>query len=339
MIEFNYPELIQDIKVALFTGDLSGIYSLARGVACIATSWGIVSWYNRMMNEPYGRLDMAAVVRAVFILILTCNFYSTVLMPLDGITHMVAKGLTAFADGDREGLMGRVNEVYERAEDARKRESLTGAFEDEVEGASSATEVEGLSYQSSAITESLVQAELNGGASEPKWYERLWTGMKGFVRARVGIAVSDVGCVVSALISVVVKLAQYVLLAMSSIYLIVLGLLGPFVFAFSLMPGFESNILGWLARYIQISFWIPLTAFLDMVNVKLKGAMLAAMLNAPFVSALAAPYHLIVLDVVLLLCLLGVPQMAGWVIQSSGADDLTRKMATMGKKALSMVIK
>jgi len=74
MIQVNYPEMIQEIKVSIFTADHSAIYSLACAAACIAASFGIISWYNRMMNEPYGRLDMAAVIRGVAVLFLTCNF-------------------------------------------------------------------------------------------------------------------------------------------------------------------------------------------------------------------------------------------------------------------------
>jgi hypothetical protein len=54
---------------------------------------------------------------------------------------------------------------------------------------------------------------------------------------------------------------------------------------------------------------------------------------------MSAPMHLLVLDAVTLVCLLSVPTMAGWVIQSSGADSLSHNMAVMGKKAAAMMIK
>ena len=69
----------------IFTADHSAIYSLACAVACIAASFGIIDWYNRMMNEPYGRLDMAAVIKTGAVLMLTCSFYTTVLTPMTAL--------------------------------------------------------------------------------------------------------------------------------------------------------------------------------------------------------------------------------------------------------------
>lgn len=339
MIQVNYPEMIQEIKMQIFTADHSAIYSLACCVACIAASFGIINWYNRMLNEPYGRLDMAAVIRGTAVLFFTCNFYTTILVPLDGITHLVAKGLTAIVDTDRDGIMGKVNDLYDSVEQARQTDTLLGAFEQEMEGESATENVDGLSYQSSAIAQSLAETALSSGGEAPGFFKKLWGGVKGFVSAKIGQVVNDTGSILSALISIIVKLYQYVLISISSIILIALGLIGPFVFAFSLIPSFENNIMGWLARYIQISFWIPLTAFFDMINIKLKGAMLAALQGSAIIPTMAAPFHLLVLDIVTLLCLIYVPTFAGAVIQSSGADDLTSKMSVMGKKAYAMFTK
>ena len=339
MIQVNYPEMIQEIKVSIFSADHSAIYSLACCAACIAASFGLISWYNRMLNEPYGRLDMAALIRGAAVLFLTCNFYTTVLLPLDSIMHLLTKGLTASVDTNRDGIMGKVNDLYDAAEQARLKETLLGGFEEEMEGEQSQENVDGLSYQSSAIAQSLAETALSSGGEKPGFFKQLWGGIKGFVSAKIGQVVNDTGSILSALISIIVKLYQYILTSVSSIILIVLGLMGPFVFAFSLIPSFENNIMGWLARYIQISFWIPLTALIDSVNIDLKGAMLTALQGSAIIPTLAAPFHLLVLDLVTLLCLFFVPTIAGAVIQSSGADDLTSKMSVMGKKAYSMFTK
>ena len=150
--------------------------------------------------------------------------------------------------------------------------------------------------------------------------------------AKLGTVMNNVGNIVSALLSVLVKLVQYILLAVSSIYLIILGLIGPFVFALSLIPGFENNISVWLARYIQISFWCPMAALIDYVNFKLKDAMVAAFWSASNVAQLGFPLHLIVLDVVTLICLTAVPQMASWVITGSGSSDVNRGIASTAQK-------
>ena len=248
MIQINYPEMLQSIKMSIFTADHSALYSLSCSIACIAASFGLLTWYNRMLNDPYGRFDLAAIVRALVILFLTTNFYYTVLVPLDGVTHLVARGITAWADADKDGLMGKINEVYEQAEESRKKDTLLGAFEEEMEGEGATENVDGLSYESSAIVQSLAEATLSSGGDKPGFFKRLWAGAKGFVSAKVGEVINYGGSILSIIASVVVKLIQYVLLSVSSVCLMILGLMGPFVFAFALIPGLEGGIKAWLAR-------------------------------------------------------------------------------------------
>ncbi|MBQ3812723.1 MAG: hypothetical protein II841_04060, partial [Bacteroidales bacterium] len=132
-IKLNYPDMLQQIKLSIFTGDHSAIYSMACAVACIAASFSLITWYNKMLNDPYGRLDMRAVVRTLIVLFLTCNFYSFVLVPFDSITHTVTKAISASVDKDPSGLWGKVNDVYSSIEDKTKEETLVGQFDAEME--------------------------------------------------------------------------------------------------------------------------------------------------------------------------------------------------------------
>lgn len=335
-IKLNYPDMLQQIKLSIFTGDHSAIYSMACAVACIAASFSLITWYNKMLNDPYGRLDMRAVIKTVIVLFLTCNFYSFVLVPFDSITHTVTKAVSASVDKDNSGLWGKVNEIYSSIEEKSKKETLTGQFEEEMSNNSSTTTVESLSYETSAVAESLAEATIQEG-KKPGFFKRVWAGIKGFVSGKVGSVLNNVGNIISALISIIVKLVQYILLAVSSIYLIILGLIGPFVFALSLMPGFGNNISVWIARYIQISFWCPMAGLIDYVNFKLKDAMFTAFWSAPNVAQLGFPLHLIVMDLVTLICLLAVPQMASWIISGSGASDVNRGIATTAQKGAMLL--
>ena len=335
-IKLNYPEMLQQIKMSIFTGEHSAIYSMACAVACIAASFSLITWYNKMLNDPYGRLDMRAIIRALIVLFLTCNFYSFVLVPFDGVTYLVTKVVSASVDQNASGLWGKVNEVYSSIEERSKKETLVGQFEEEMEGNSSTMTVESLSYETSAVAESLAEATIQEG-KKPNFFKRVWAGIKGFVSGKVGSVLNNVGNILSALLSIIVKLVQYILLAVSNIYLIILGLIGPFVFALSLIPGFGNNISTWIARYIQISFWCPMAALIDFVNFKVKGAMMAAFWTASSGAQLAFPLHLIVMEIVTLICLLAVPQMASWIISGSGASDVNRGIATTAQKGAMLL--
>ena len=336
-IKLNYPDMLQQIKLSIFTGDHSAIYSMACAVACIAASFSLITWYNKMLNDPYGRLDMRAIIKALIVLFLTCNFYSFVLVPFDGVTHIVTKSITASVDNDKAGFWGKINDIYTQIEERSKKETLSGQFEEEMNSQMSSESVSDLSFETSAVAASVAETVIQKGGKKMNIFERAWAGIKGFVSAKVGSVLNNVGSIISSILSVIVKIVQYVLLAVSSIYLIILGLIGPFVFALSLMPGFGNNISVWIARYIQISFWCPMAALIDFVNFKVKGAMMAAFWTASSGAQLAFPLHLIVMEIVTLICLLAVPQMSSWIISGSVASDVNRGIATTAQKGAMLL--
>ena len=151
--------------------------------------------------------------------------------------------------------------------------------------------------------------------------------------------VAALGSVLAGVVSALVKIVQWILLAVSSVFLMILGLIGPFVFAISLIPGFEGNISAWIGRYIQISFWCPIAALIDYVNYKLTGAMCVALFNAPTVAKNVYTTHLILLEIVVLICLVSVPQLAAWVVASAGASEVSGNVMSAAKKAASIAVK
>lgn len=334
-MRLNYPDLFQSIKMSIFTGDHSAIYSLACAVACLIAMISLLWWYNKMLNDPFGRLDVRAIVRSGIILFLTCNFYSFVLVPFDSITHWVTKAITASVDSDPSGIVGKVNEALADTERRTAENTLTGELEQEMSRSTSSTSDSGLSGETSNVLESVAEAAVEKGSKTP-WYEKLWNSVKMAVSMKIGEVVENAATAISWVLSFLVKLVQWGLMGVSSIYLIILGMIGPFVFAFALMPGFVNNIATWIARYIQISFWVPMAAMVDFVNYKLKDAMIAEYWRAGFGDQLAFPVHLILMDVILLMTLMAIPTLSNWVITSSGASEVSGALAKNAKKAFTL---
>ena len=331
---FNYIEVMQQVKQTIFTGDHSAIYNIACAVACIAASFSLITWYNKMMNDPYGRLDMRSVIRALIVLFLTCNFYHAVLIPFDHLTYLVTKSVSASVDEKRKDAYS-YKEIIKQVEQQRGEESFVGNFLREMDSETSSESADGssLSFDTSATMAS--EAEVNI-ASKPKkgLGAKIWQGMKDAFSAIVSVPVYSIGSVLSIAITLITKIVQWILTAVSAIYLIILGLVGPIVFALSLMPGFRKGIHNWVARYIQISFWCPMAALVDHVNYKITGALVVTMFNNPSLNSGAYTLHLIVLELITLVCLLGVPSMASWVISSAGAGELNRNLASTAQKAV-----
>lgn len=57
-------------------------------------------------------------------------------------------------------------------------------------------------------------------------------------------------------------------------YLIILGILGPLAFGFSVYPGFEDNLTHWLARYINVFLWLPVANIFGSLIAQLQQEML-----------------------------------------------------------------
>ena len=314
-MKLNYPDMLQNIKMSIFTGDHSGVYSLACAIACIAAMISLLWWYNKMLNDPYGRLDVRSIIRTGIILFLTCNFYSFVLVPFDSLTHWVTKAITASVDKDKAGLFGKINDALAESERNNREQSLTGQLEEEMNGSlSSASDDSGATGETSFVLESLTEDKVDK-REKPNWFKRTWESIK--MAARV-------------------KIVQWILLALSSVYLIVLGFIGPFVFAFSLIPGFGNNISIWIARYIQISFWVPMAAIVDFVNFHVKDALIAEFWRAGFGARMAFPIHMILIDAVLLLCLLAIPTLSAWIINSSGASEVNNSLEGAATQAFML---
>ena len=263
-----------------------------------------------MLNDPFGRLDVSAVIKSCAVLLLTCNFYSFVLMPTDYLVGLLTKGITSMVDKDQSGLTGKVANLFQSVEDATQENTLQGQFEAEMAGMVTDTDDgEGTSYGSSAVMESLAETQVERTESSSFW-GRIRDSLKEAASQYMQIRVKTSANVLSWVATMIVHIVRYVLMLVSSVYLIILGLIGPFVFALALLPGFMGNIGTWFARYIQISFWVPMAAIVDFVNFKTKEIVVNMYCNADLSQQIWFPViQLTLLDVVTLICLLAVPSM------------------------------
>ena len=332
----NYMELMEGIKMGIFGGDHSSIYMLAGAVACIAASISLIWWYNKMLNDPYGRLDVSAVIKACAVLLLTFNFYSVVLIPTDYLVGLLTKGITSMTDNDKSGLNGKLAGLFISVEEAVQENTLQGQFEAEMAGMVTETDDgEGTSYGSSAVMEAKAETEVEHSGLRKIW-DYIWGTLREGASQYMEMRISCTANVLSWVVSLVVNVVRYVLMLASSVYLIILGVIGPFVFALALLPGFMGNIGTWFARYIQISFWVPMAALVDFVNFKMKDAVVDMYSKADLVEQLWFPCsQIILLDIVTLVCLLAVPSMCAWVVSSSGASEANGAIMRTAMKALA----
>lgn len=126
---------------------------------------------------------------------------------------------------------------------------------------------------------------------------------------------------------------------LSILFRIILALIGPFVFAFSLFPTLEGNIGSWFARYINVYLYIPIANILGLVQTKLFIIQNQTAINA--LNSGTYQYGMEDLSFILVLgfSIIGwfqIPTIASWVIQSTGAGSYLGKVNETAAKGAQM---
>lgn len=324
----------------LFVGDMAFIHDISKGLACMFASFAILSFFNRYHFAPTHRFSMKSLLRILVVLMCVCNFNDLVLLPLDGITHNVSRGFTAYVDGHESSLDSRLARVFGDIEDAVRHGTLLGGYEDEISEMNTLASAgeSGASYETGPVAEAEASVSAERQDRQPLW-ERCWEQLKATASAVMGSPVTVTTSVLAWVISVLIKVVRFILICVSGVYAILLGLLGPMVFAISLIPTFESGIGSWFARYIQISFWTPMASFIDFICFRMKDSMLRTFENSSMIGQLTFPtFHLIMLELVSLCLLLAVPKVCSWLIQSSGASEVNNSMADGAAKVAQVAV-
>ena len=165
------------------------------------------------------------------------------------------------------------------------------------------------------------------GEEKTSGWSKVWDFMKAVVGGVFGMNVRTGEMVITTVSSWLVTLIGFVLTGVSCIYLVILGLLGPLVFAISMIPNFQSSMWQWLARYIQISLWTPIVYIVQFANMKLTDACASAYLGTVSSVTNIPLLTFIVLNLIAIVAMFSVPSIAGWVIQSTGANNVQRGLS------------
>ena len=116
--------------------------------------------------------------------------------------------------------------------------------------------------------------------------------------------------------------AALVIDTLRSFFLVVLAILGPIAFAFSVWDGFHSTLSQWLCRYIQIYLWLPVSDLFSTILAKIQILMLQndieAMQADPNFSIEASNGVYIVFLIIGIIGYFTIPTVAGWIIQAGG---------------------
>ena len=137
------------------------------------------------------------------------------------------------------------------------------------------------------------------------------------------------------LLELMFSAAALIIDTLRTFFLVVLSILGPVAFAFSVWDGFHSTLSAWFSRYIQIYLWLPVSDLFSTVLAKIRILMLQndieAMQADPNFSVEASNGVYIVFLIIGIVGYFTIPTVAGWIIQAGGGiGSYNKNIGTAG---------
>lgn len=157
------------------------------------------------------------------------------------------------------------------------------------------------------------------------WGERLWYDIKTFFRD-----------LVRDFFELLFNASALVIDTIRTFFLIVLAILGPIAFAFSVYDGFQATLTQWLARYISVYLWLPISDIFSSVLARIQVLMLdadIALLQDPNYIPDGSNGVYIVFLIIGIIGYFTIPTVAGWIIQSGGMGSATGAVNKSAMKA------
>lgn len=135
--------------------------------------------------------------------------------------------------------------------------------------------------------------------------------------------------VLSWILMLIAQIAMVILLLISKMYIIFLYIFGPISIGISLIPSFESSISNWFQNLIKYSLWVPIAntiAILTITAFKAYGEANGAESYASIV--------LVISSVLMIVCFLCVPKIAGNIISVTAGQSSTKAMASQAARMM-----
>lgn len=199
--------------------------------------------------------------------------------------------------------------------------------------------------------------EVQQGGSDATWYESLgidfsalFDQMKGYfiiIMAKFRFFTLQV---IEYMVITIFQMSSYLIFFLQIIFAGILIILGPFSFAFSVLPAFRDAYIYWLARYISVSLYSAIAFIimgLSMVLVQYGMEREIEMLRYILRNEAAFIYYVTHTDggsnffilslLIGALTMLTIPVISTWIISTTGVGNALSAMGRGASKALRLI--
>ena len=134
--------------------------------------------------------------------------------------------------------------------------------------------------------------------------------------------------------------AALVIDTIRTFFLVVLAILGPIAFAISVWDGFQSTLMQWFCRYIQVYLWLPVSDIFSTILAKIPVLMLQSdierMQADPNFSLDSSDGVYIVFMIIGIIGYFTIPTVAGWIIQAGGMGSYGRGVTQLAGRGAAL---
>jgi hypothetical protein len=250
-------------------------------------------------------MDPWDLFKPIIVLILVCNFNTLVLSPVDSLTNIVSRESAEIFDMRPDKYITRWGENMGNIGSSIAQENRNRYLEELAE---------------------------DDGWGIGTWFKKLWLGIKKCLMDYFNITSLSFAGLIGGILFLLVKILLYAQQILCALYLLINSLIGPYVLALSIMPGFESGFKNWFARYFQLSMWIPMGYLVLGINLSISDHF--ASLATEGGMTIGLQWMMIVLQVAALVTITAVPKMVTWIIHVPGSSDAHGFISNMAKRAV-----
>jgi hypothetical protein len=290
---------LREVTSEIVDGKLGAFQSLAVILAAMLAALSLV----RTASDYVGETQKVGwqLAKPLVILFAVMNF-SLVCSALDSVVNIFTRDIAEASDASLSELNGVVADAFSSLKDS------------ELNAAKAADEL----------------AESEGWS----FWRKLKEGFRIAASAYFKTAQVSTLTVLTFIGRLLTELVFFVFEILAALYIAILRLLGPFALAVSINGSWKNGVAEWVARYIQISLWVPvgyiviclLTGFYRAVCQLLIGGGLE---GGIFVIGLG-------LTTATVAAIMAIPKIASWIIASAGSGNaqapLERSFQGLGRK-------
>ncbi len=214
----------------------SELIRISSAIAGFGTLWFVMAnvWVRLGRAEP---IVPDQLLRPFAIAIAILFFPNLVIGVIDGVMKPIAEGTAAIVNDSNQAvatLLQKRQDALTQSADWQMYVNSSGSGDldkwEELSGQADSGFMSGLSNR--------VKFEMAKGSYNMKNSIRVW---------------------LSEILQVLFESASLCINTVRTFYMIVLAILGPMAFAFSVYKGLEDSISNWLSRYLQVFLWLPVT--------------------------------------------------------------------------------